>query len=233
MTDELIQLNRIANLHNGDTIFFCKTDFLKDCFQRLQSHKKCILITGNSDKSITGEIISTAPSCIEKWYAQNADTIKYDFVVGLPIGLENTEECVVRGHGIAHEHAKKKIEMISNHKHRQATKDVYANFSLSTHGSRKGVFKICKSLDFITTEISKNHAKINKKHYGSYIENILDHKMVVCPRGNGIDCHRVWEVLYLERVPIIKRENAMRHFESLPIIVSPGSLEPARKQAMT
>tara|TARA_R110002110_G_scaffold50765_1_gene149706 strand:- start:488 stop:751 length:264 start_codon:yes stop_codon:yes gene_type:complete len=42
--------------------------------------------------------------------------------------------------------------------------------------------------------------------------------MVVCPRGNGVDCHRVWEVLYLDRVPIIKREKAMNYFEALPII---------------
>ena len=42
--------------------------------------------------------------------------------------------------------------------------------------------------------------------------------MVVCPRGNGIDCHRVWEVLYLGRVPIVKRERAMRYFEELPIL---------------
>jgi len=40
----------------------------------------------------------------------------------------------------------------------------------------------------------------------------------VCPRGNGIDCHRVWETLYLGRVPIIKKERAMRYFEELPIV---------------
>ena len=42
--------------------------------------------------------------------------------------------------------------------------------------------------------------------------------MVVCPRGNGVDCHRIWEVLYLKRVPIVKKENQLKYFESLPIL---------------
>ena len=49
--------------------------------------------------------------------------------------------------------------------------------------------------------------------------------MIVCPRGNGVDCHRVWEVLYLDRVPIIKREMAMNYFEELPIIYLDNWLE--------
>ena len=42
--------------------------------------------------------------------------------------------------------------------------------------------------------------------------------MVVCPEGNGIDCHRVWETLLLGRVPIVKKSKAMNHFSDLPIL---------------
>ena len=37
------------------------------------------------------------------------------------------------------------------------------------------------------------------------MSNICQHKFMICPRGNAIDCHRNWEVLYLRRVPIMKR----------------------------
>ena len=28
---------------------------------------------------------------------------------------------------------------------------------------------------------------------------------MICPIGNAIDCHRNWEVLYMRRVPVMKR----------------------------
>ena len=42
--------------------------------------------------------------------------------------------------------------------------------------------------------------------------------MSICPAGNGVDCHRVWEVLHLNRVPIVKKSTIMNHFVDLPII---------------
>ena len=42
--------------------------------------------------------------------------------------------------------------------------------------------------------------------------------MVICPEGNGIDCHRIWEVLLLGRVPVVKKSKIMSHFHDLPIL---------------
>jgi hypothetical protein len=28
---------------------------------------------------------------------------------------------------------------------------------------------------------------------------------MVCPEGHGMDCHRNWELLYMRRVPVMKR----------------------------
>ena len=44
--------------------------------------------------------------------------------------------------------------------------------------------------------------------------------MVVCPRGNApAETHRFWEVLYMNRVPIIKLNQGNRYFTELPVIV--------------
>lgn len=216
--NDLIQLNKFAKLHNGENIFFCKTDYIERLFERLRHYRTpSILITGNSDYSITDQHAMMAPRCIRRWYAQNAEALS-PLVVGIPMGIENHEECVLPGHGVGWQHAVEKAELLSDPPEATATRGVYANFSLETHPSRSRVRELCEGLEFITTKVSEKHSEINKRSYKEYISDILEHKMAVCPRGNGVDCHRVWEVLYLGRVPIIKRTPAMRHFEQLPIL---------------
>ena len=38
-----------------------------------------------------------------------------------------------------------------------------------------------------------------------YWQDIADHKFVLCPSGNGLDCYRTYETLYLGSVPIMRR----------------------------
>ena len=215
---ELLQINKFAKLHNGKNIFFCKTDFLQPLLEKLQEHAEpSVLITGNSDYPITDEILHYKPDCIKRWFAQNAET-ENEIVTGIPLGIENHEDCVIEGHGKGWEHAREKVVYLTKQHIRPAIKNIYANFSLDTHPSRKAVHEICQSQNTITTSVSCNHYEINKRSYKQYVNDILDHRMVVCPRGNGVDCHRVWEVLYLDRVPIIKKEAAMSYFQDLPIV---------------
>ena len=215
---DMIQFNKFAKLHNGKNIFFCKTDYLLQLFAALKDYSvPSILISGNSDYAIVDNIVSQAPKCIKRWYAQNAET-ENPLVVGMPMGIENHENCILEGHGHGWPHAKEKIKILLEPPTIEASKDVYANFSLSTHPSRKMIHEICKRLDFVTTDVSISHSQINERLYSKYVDEILKHRMVVSPRGNGIDCHRIWEVLYLGRVPIIKKEQAIKHFKELPII---------------
>jgi hypothetical protein len=39
------------------------------------------------------------------------------------------------------------------------------------------------------------------------------------PRGNGIDCHRTWEALYLDIIPIVWHSTLDSLYENLPIII--------------
>jgi hypothetical protein len=42
---------------------------------------------------------------------------------------------------------------------------------------------------------------------------------MICPRGNAIDCHRNWEVLYMRRVPIMKRHPYLEVlFKDYPVL---------------
>ena len=44
-----------------------------------------------------------------------------------------------------------------------------------------------------------------------------DYRFVICPRGNGIDTHRLWESLYRGSVPIVEKSPWSQYFANLDI----------------
>ena len=53
----------------------------------------------------------------------------------------------------------------------------------------------------------------------SYFKEIGKYKFVICPEGNGIDTHRLWETLYSKGIPIVeKNPNMYKKLEGLPIL---------------
>ena len=55
--------------------------------------------------------------------------------------------------------------------------------------------------------------------YTNFLLNLARHKFVLCPRGNAIDCHRNWEVLYMRRVPVMKRHPYFEElFKDYPVL---------------
>ena len=55
--------------------------------------------------------------------------------------------------------------------------------------------------------------------YDVYCQQILEHKFMICPQGNGVDCHRNWEVLYLKRVPIMKKTAYLQElYKDYPVL---------------
>jgi hypothetical protein len=66
-----------------------------------------------------------------------------------------------------------------------------------------------------------NVQRCNKnKHmlWSKYIEELSKYKFAISPEGNGIDCHRTWECLYLGVIPIVIESNEMLYFNDLPIL---------------
>ena len=55
--------------------------------------------------------------------------------------------------------------------------------------------------------------------YVQYLDRIKDHMFVLSPRGNGLDCHRTWEILMMRRVPILKREGQLETlYKNMPVL---------------
>jgi hypothetical protein len=39
--------------------------------------------------------------------------------------------------------------------------------------------------------------------FEKYLTTLASYKYAICPPGNGVDCHRIWECLYLGVIPIL------------------------------
>ena len=50
------------------------------------------------------------------------------------------------------------------------------------------------------------------------MQELSEYKFAISPQGNGVDCHRTWECLYLGVIPIITKSLCMSFFEELPIL---------------
>ena len=58
----------------------------------------------------------------------------------------------------------------------------------------------------------------NGINFELYIHNLRRYAFCLCPRGNGIDTHRIWESLYMGCIPIVKRHITHVFNQDLPIL---------------
>jgi hypothetical protein len=59
----------------------------------------------------------------------------------------------------------------------------------------------------------------DRVQYHQFLRTIKNFKFVLCPIGNAIDCHRNWEVLYLRRVPVMKKHPYLQElYKDYPVL---------------
>jgi len=214
---DFFYFNKLSELHNNFNILFCKTDYLKDEFKYIESiDNDVVLITGNSDYSITDNEINLAPKNIKKWFAQNALS-NDEKIIPIPLGIENKIPSLRFGHGIGYyDRVNIKESLLSENIFRIPENFIYANFNVNTNYSERIKYKqLSLEIDFIDWD--EPNLPLN-----DFFKKILDYKMILCPIGNGIDTHRLWEVIYSNRIPIIVKAGDYKIYElydKLPIII--------------
>lgn len=130
----------------------------------------------------------------KKIYAQNVQTT-HPNLIPLPIGLGNS--CWPYGDLSAFEG----IEVTEN-----KTKEIYFNFTVEggcRDVKRPDCFKRCTELEI---------PWIENKNQKEYLKDLSQYKFIVSPEGNGIDCHRTWEALYLKVIPIVDKNITTEYF---------------------
>ena len=75
---------------------------------------------------------------------------------------------------------------------------LYVNHNDNSHEDRVGLKDMFRDREWANVDEQR-------VDYYNFLLNLAKHKFILCPRGNAIDCHRNWEVLYMKRVPVMKR----------------------------
>lgn len=90
---------------------------------------------------------------------------------------------------------------------------LYVNHSERTNvKERKGIKELF---------VGKQWARVETSiiDYKSLLAKVKQHKFMICPIGNAVDCHRNWETLYLKRVPVMKKNKYLEYlFKDYPVL---------------
>jgi len=191
--------NEIILTHNSDS---CLEYIGND---QLKLSLTLTLWSDNAQKKFGSRYkIINIPKHIKKWYGQNLIGNGDKRFVALPIGLERRRWSNGYKHKIL-------LQKFKEENKKKGTL-IYLNFKEKNHESRKNLIS---SLNIPNSKIVRN--KINFTEYCSDIEKS---KFVLSPTGNGYDCHRTWESLYLGSVPIIKSNNYYDElYSNLPVLL--------------
>jgi hypothetical protein len=167
-------------------IYFVKTDYVNQFFNSSMLPKKSFnLITHNSDYSIDKNHYKYIEyKFLNKWFAQNVN-YKHLKLIPIPIGIANEEwphgDISVLQKIIDKNYSKERIG--------------YANFNTQTNPKQR---KYC--LKYIPNYFIENNVD-----FSTYLKHTAKSYFSICPLGNGIDSHRIWESLYLMTIPIAER----------------------------
>ena len=209
--EDYLQGMKFRELHNGVDIFYVNTHDVNTFFDNINFDHDFILISHNSDGNVTelpkreyDANFNKKPKNLKKWFAQNV-CVNDDIMISLPIGLENSEWFT---HLNKIGSMKLKLET-----EKQIKNLLYINHNISTNPKeRESPYRIFSDKSYATCVMGQNGT-----NYHNYLDEIYNHKFVLCPEGNGTDTHRTWECLYMNTIPIEKRNINNLHYKDLPI----------------
>ncbi|MBU3638529.1 glycosyltransferase family 47 protein [Polynucleobacter sp. AP-RePozz3-80-G7] len=186
----------------GAKVIFVYTHLLAyfKSFVAPRLHEPFVLLTHNSDHGVglADLDLLNHPSLVA-WYAQNCET-SHTKLHALPIGLANSQWGPTR------------VSEVFDAGHvYQKTKNLYVNFSASTHSARQSIIDVVSNVPDVTMGASVG--------FEQYITQVAEHRFCLCPRGNGIDTHRFWEAQYVDTIPVLLKQDWTSAYSNLPVLL--------------
>jgi len=200
---KLLDIDSICGPYHNPHVVFCYGHRLSLLQTKLSYFTNpFVLISHNSDENISAQYRNLVLSDkLIRWYAQNPLFVHPKLHL-LPIGIANS----MWQHG--------NLGVLSNamkHASSHKTNDIYFYFTVSTNSAER---QLCK------TELEKKGLVFGGSYdYSTYLSHLATHRFAICPPGNGIDSHRIWECYYLGVIPIVLKNTftEMAH-KQLPCI---------------
>lgn len=230
--DGILLTRKVSNIYNKnlascpENTIVCLTGYnnvLEMFFNKIINlfTKKIILVTLETDGFVMKQEYVNHP-LITRWFTWNKP-YQHPKVYCLPIGLNYDRQEV-------------SLEKFLNFETLLKTRErklLCMNCSLATSNTRgsllykivnewEGFCDVVENIPFIQTNIKPSFVdgKIwitvtNPKCY----ELVSGYKFILSPQGAGLDCHRTWEALYLDIIPIVLSSAINEIYEDLPILV--------------
>jgi len=200
---------KIINVKENDKVFL-NLEMFKKFIKFLEKYKpknKFILISHNCDHPFTEKHYKLLEKYVKKVYTINNECSR-DNVITIPIGFrdfpKNTYEII------------KSIKVEKN-------KNIlcYQNYVINTNKIvRTEWYNKFSKKNWIFT-IDENQRKKDNIDEFKFYKHLSSSKYVLSPQGEGIECHRIYESIYFNSIPILKKGNKVmdKFYDKLPIIM--------------
>lgn len=174
-----------------------------------------ILITTDGDASVPSDLsqetVRNILSCpwLRAWYTQNHDGTMSDRIRPMPIGLD------LHSSAPAMSAASLVREIVALRSERRPARlqppRVLCDFSPNTQDRLDAYRSLAQCTHVFGLKARVSQFEIWKRY--------TDFPFILSAKGNGIDCHRTWEALYLGAIVITLSSSIDPLFESLPVVV--------------
>lgn len=182
--------------------YFKTNDLLEVCSNLNQM--KFVIFTGFEDTPIDEFIYDKIPDNVIRIYASNAISFGGK-VIPIPYGIQRK----LWSNDYRQDTLRQMIPV-----NRTPSNLLYMNHRSSNNPERYQIDTHLSGKNWVTH-------KDPSQDYATYLNDIKNHKFMICPSGNaiGCECHRDWEVLYMRRVPIVKRSEYLEYiFKDFPVL---------------
>lgn len=156
--------------------------------------------------SYTAATFDEIPNNVTKWFLTNCE-IQDERVVPIPFGVSGNKNSL--------DH----VNLIDIRRKLPKTRDklLYINFQFYTTDRYELYLHFSENYpDVVTCK--------QQVSFAEYLDDLATHKFVLCPTGNGLDCYRTLETIYMGAVPIMeRRRGAMVPYQNVkwPVIAYP------------
>lgn len=215
--EKWLDILTLNNEFNNKSLIFCYSDLTMDSNIDLIDKLKLFmnpffLVLHNSDVSFDEKWLNEALNIknLVKIYTENMNVL-HDNVIPIPIGIANSmwpHGNITIWSNVLEKYESEHITKYNMYK----DKFFYFCFNVNTNETKRIECRdkiIDKGLDFF-----------EPVEFNTYCYDLPRYRYAICPDGNGIDTHRLWECLYLKVVPVCKRSILVEYFsEYFPIII--------------
>lgn len=186
-----------ARANSGDWVFV-NGDYLHEFAQSLPfvTVKKFVFIVHNTDRSFGEYELRALLHHAVHIYAINTN-VRHPILTTIPIGFVDRQSTFLSTFQPTNE---------------DRTIEIYQNFTCVTNSDKRN--KCARVFESDPRVVERQGVSVEE-----YYTDLCRSKFVLCPEGNGIDTHRVYESLLCGATPVVLRNSLSHLYEKLPVCI--------------